>query len=152
MKKKEKRVIQKETASNTKIPKHLESPEGYLSKHPVWAFQRCDKEHPKWSITTCSLYGDIIEKLISFEGQTWAEIQAASGGKKSGTNHHFENISDLSRAAQKRISDLRLNIDQVFSLRLSGKVRLYGILEDGVFFILWYDPEHEIYPSHKRHT
>lgn len=152
MAKKEKRIIQKETASNSKTPKRLENPDGYLSKHPIWAFQRCDTSHPTWSIKKCNLYPDIIEKLISFEGQTWAEIQQASGGKKSGTNHHYENVGDLSRDAQKRISELHLEIDQVFSLRLSGKVRLYGILEDGVFSILWYDSEHEICPSHKRHT
>lgn len=154
MGKNKKVVVQRESAHNVKLPKIIESPEGYLKKHPIWAFQRCDLEHPKWSIKNCdSFCMDILDKLISYEGQTWAEIISASGGKKNGgTNNHFENISELCREAQKRILDLHLDIDQLFSLRLTGKQRLYGIVNSEVFTILWYDAEHEICPSTKKHT
>lgn len=144
-------VRQKEQAHNSKIPINIENPDGYLKKHPIWAFQHCDMSHEKWSIKNCAeFYDGIIDKLISFEGQTWGEIQAASGGRSKGTNNHFENISELCKDAQKRINELHMDIDQVFSLRLTGTVRLYGIIEDGVFNVLWYDPKHEIYPSMKR--
>lgn len=38
-------------------------------------------------------------------------------------------------------------VAQLFSLRLTARERLYGILNNGVFYVLWYDPCHEIYES-----
>lgn len=150
---KDKKIVrQKEQVRGEKKPKKVEDPEGYLKEHPVWAFQHCDQTHERWSIgKNPTIYEDIIKKLISYESQTWAEIQAASGGKGSGkgTNSHFENISDFTKEAQKRASELHLEEDQLFSLRLAGKTRLYGILRDGIFSIIWYDANHEIYPVKK---
>ncbi len=69
---------------------------------------------------------------------------------ENGTNSHFEDIAILCKEAQKRIEELHLDIDQVFSLRLTATLRIYGILENGVFNVLWYDPNHEICPAVKR--
>lgn len=123
-----------------------EDPDAYLTKTPAWAFSRCDRE--KWALNECgNLYKSVIEKLGSFEGMTWAEIMAQSGGRSHGTNSHFENVYDLKKEAQKRLQELHLDdLDQVFSLRLSGTERLYGILNDRILRIIWYDPNHEIYP------
>ena len=134
-----------------KTPINVESPDGYLKKHPVWAFHFCDTDHERWSINKEHRFTeDIFTKLISFEGMTWAEIQTASGGKASGTNNHFENICEMIPEAQKRAAELKLDCDQLFSLRITGIKRLYGMLIDGVFNIIWFDPEHEIYPSKKK--
>ena len=46
---KKKIVKQAESAKSSKMPKVVENPEGYLKKHPIWAFQRCDVNHEKWS-------------------------------------------------------------------------------------------------------
>jgi len=145
-------VKQREKVQNVKKPISVENPEGYLGKHPTWAFKQCDLDSDKWSIKKSdSFYDDILVKLISYEGMTWSEIQSASGGKKAGkgTNNHFEDISEMSKEAQRRARELHLDVDQLFSLRLSGKERLYGILDNGVFSVLWYDAEHEVYPSAK---
>ncbi|WP_316160664.1 hypothetical protein [Clostridium sp.] len=32
------------------------------------------------------------------------------------------------------------------------KLRLYGIINDGTFNIIWYDKKHKIYLSKKKHT
>ena len=72
---------------------------------------------------------------------------SSSGGRSHGTNNHYEDVADLCKEARDRIIELKLiDIDRVFSLRLSGTERLFGILEDGIFSIIWYDPNHEIYP------
>lgn len=141
-------VKQKETVYNVKKPISIEDPEAYLKKRPVWAFKQCDLDYEKWSIKNNDLFFEnILSKLISYEGMTWSEIQSASGGKSAGTNNHFEYIADMSKEAQKRAKELHLDVDQLFSLRLTGKERLYGVLSNGVFSVLWYDSEHEIYPS-----
>lgn len=146
-------VKQKETVSSAKRPVSIEDPEGYLKKHPVWTFQQCDLDNAKWSLKkSSSFFDDILAKLISYEGMTWGEIQAASGGKSTGkgTNNHFEYISQMSREAQERAKEIHLDVDQLFSLRLTGRKRLYGILDNGIFSVIWYDSEHEIYPSVKK--
>jgi len=42
--------------------------------------------------------------------------------------------------------------DHLTSLRMGGKQRLWGFLRAGVFHVLWWDPEHQIYPSWEKHT
>ena len=44
------------------------------------------------------------------------------------------------------------DLSQLFSLRISAKCRVWGILDGRVFKVLWYDPKHEVYPSTKGHT
>lgn len=130
-------------------PRYSVNPDSYLAERPLWSFRRMDLSHPKWSIGKCpDVYGDIIEKLRAFEGMTWGEIIGASGGRSHGTNNHFNDVSSFCKAARDRLIYLRMeDYDRLFSIRLSGTKRLYGILEQGVFFIVWYDPDHEVYPT-----
>ena len=126
----------------------IESPNRYLDANPVWSFRKIDTDHPRWSVGSCdSLYKKIILKLKDFEGMTWQEIMSAAGGRAFGTNSHFEDVADLCKEARDRILELHMeDQDRIFSLRLTSRERLYGILDGGVFFIIWYDPLHEIYP------
>ena len=96
-----------------------------------------------------NLYENVILKLKDYEGLTWAEINKASGGGTYGTNSHYEDVEDLCKDARDRINELMIFEDRVFSLRLDGETRLYGIIENGVFYVIWYAPNHEIYPVKK---
>lgn len=145
---KDKRPHSSKKATSDKEAVINRNPQRYLSEKPVWQFNRCDKE--KWPVKTPDFIYRIFDKLADYEKMTWQEIQSASGGKTHGTNSHFENVADLDKAAQKRLLELKLDdTDQLFSLRLTGKERLYGILENGVFAVLWYDRKHEVYKVKK---
>ena len=146
-----KKVSQRENVSGRKAPRQAEQPEAFFQMYPTWSFKLLDVNHEKWSFTSANdLYRDIIFKLRDYEGQRWNEIIQSSGGRSYGTNNHFENVGSLIKEAQKRWSELHLEeYDQVFSLRLTGIERLYGILENGTFKIIWYDKNHEIYPVSK---
>lgn len=122
----------------------------FYNKKPVWSFSKCDIDHPKWGFSASEDLYFFIQKLKTYEGLSWIEIMQASGGRRSGTNNHFEPVSELIPEAIGRWKELRLeDYDQIFSLRLTGMQRLYGILEEGIFFIVWYDRSHEIYPMKK---
>lgn len=151
MAKKSKIVKQKEIASNSKTPKHIEDPESFYDKIPVWSFKLLDNNYVKWGFVHIKdINTTIIDKLKHYEGMTWGEIIKATGGKKYGNNNHFENVSDLIPEAQSRWRDLKLEeFDRIFSLRLTGEQRLYGILIDGVYKIIWFDPSHNIYKLKK---
>lgn len=36
--------------------------------------------------------------------------------------------------------------------RITAKERVWGLLVEDVFYLLWWDPEHEVCPSHLKHT
>jgi hypothetical protein len=49
--------------------------------------------------------------------------------------------------AQARLVDIQLeDLDEIFRFRVGFAQRLYGFRICDVFFILWWDPEHKIYP------
>lgn len=136
------------TNSSPKATRKQEDRNSYLQKNPTWKFQRADKKHERWSMKNCPDFcADILDKLVDYEGQTWSEITIDA--KKQ--NHHIS-VSYIIKEAQKRLGELKIIEDELFSLRLNGTCRLYGILTDGVFHIIWYDCNHEICPSNKKHT
>lgn len=151
MKKKQAKI--NESVSGKKRPVVNELPDSYLKKRPSWRFERCDDSHCDWCVTQNDNFQFIISKLMLFEGMTWDELLKATGGKKSGNKHHFIPISDYSKEAQKRAEELHLDVyEELFSISLEGAKKLFGILDDGVFHIVWYDHEHEICPYTKKHT
>lgn len=136
-----------------KTPKTSSNPDEFYSKYPVWQFQKCDVEHPKWSITNCDdLHTKVIDKLVSFERMKWSDIITTTSGRKSNTRNHFIEIRECCKDAQKRAGELKIFEDSMLSIALGSKLRLFGIMNDNVFSIVWYDEDHEIYPVEKRHT
>lgn len=114
-------------------------------KTPSWQFSRRDETHPDWGWKGLlpKQWRFILEHLQAFEGMTWAEIKATSGGRNHGNNHHPLQVTDLVTEAQNRLAEIgMIEVDEVFSLRLTNTLRIYGIREDRVLSILWHDPHH----------
>jgi len=75
----------------------------------------------------------------------WSEIL--------GDRHHRVFVSDIIRKAQDRLVEIeQSDIDQLYSLAISGDKRIWGIRDRHIFKVLWWDPKHEICPSLLRHT
>ena len=135
-------------ASADKKVKIAENPDNYLRQTPVWTFKACDKEHDRWSLCSCdNLWIKLLEKLSEYETQTWGQIISQSNGK----NHYIE-VEELCPEARSRLDQLRLSPDTVISLRLNGKNRAFGLRQSNVLQLLWLDQNHEVCPSHKKHT
>lgn len=84
----------------------------------------------------------VVEKLRSFETMKWSAIM--------GHNNHSVPIERLSPEAQDRLMDLKRDeVEEVFSLRITGRERVIGIRQDNVLHLLWWDPKHEVCPSTK---
>ena len=134
-------------------PTFAKNPDSYMKEKPTWSFCRCDNGHELWSLCKCeNLWDKVIKKLGDLETQTWAEIVQTTGHGDHG-NNHFVSINDLSKNAQTRLAELHLDqIDTVFSISLEGKMRLYGLVEGTVYKLLWWDPDHGVCLSAKKHT
>ncbi len=63
--------------------------------------------------------------------------------------NHSINIGTITSAARQRLDAIGLGLDEVVSLRLSGAERVFGYLDNGVFVLLWWDPDHQVCPSFK---
>lgn len=131
------------------VPRRRENPESYDQLKVSWGVTFLDRNGP-WgfdSVDKSTLWNQIYPKLRAFESMTWSEI------KRAKKQNHSVQVSKLDKLAQKRMIDLGLGeFDELFSLRLSSRERLFGILAGGILMVIWYDPRHEVCPVKKRHT
>jgi len=146
---KDKKAKARFNPANKKQPKLSESP-SFHGLHPSWRVGRIQTQHPfGCHELTADEWNRLRNHLSSLERQTWEEILIRA--KKQ--NHNVA-IDDLSRPAQDRLRQIfdPLDFDDLLSLRLSGRERIWGILDRGAVTLLWWDPNHEVCPSELKHT
>lgn len=119
---------------------------GWKGLSPSWIVSTLDMDGPfGWSRLEGDVLREILQKLQSFESMTWSEIE--------GRRHHSISRETLSKKAQERLEEIHMDdIDEVFSLAIGGTERIFGVRERGVFKVLWWDPDHQVCPSHKKHS
>lgn len=83
----------------------------------------------------------IMDRLVGFETMTVQEL------RESSVYTEYELPSRLLPEALRRLEELNLgDMTKIGRFRVWKKPRLYGFMEGNVFHVLWWDPEHEIYP------
>lgn len=156
--KKNKKVKREGNPDNTVEKQAISSNQSKSLMHetPGWSFNRILLEN-KWTLTKdelfdCNEHGNvnnqcILSKLSSYEGMTWAGIISARHSKKWHTKSHYIKVDDYTNLhADAQFILEKYQIDNLFSLRLKGEERIYGILNSRVLEVLWHDPNHEIWP------
>lgn len=89
---------------------------------------------------------EVIPRLHHFESMTWATIE-------SNTGSHFVEIAGLSKSAQQRLEQLgKSETGRLFSLRVTGRTRIWGVRKVARLELLWWDPHHSVCPSALSHT
>lgn len=104
-----------------------------------WGFRNVDPQ------TLC----EIMTHLRDFESMTLNAV--FHNGGEPGKDYEVEQIPNqdaLKRLVEKNLADQT----KISRLRLGGKPRLYGFLRGNVFYVVFWDPEHDIWPSNKKHT
>ncbi|HOO52035.1 MAG TPA: hypothetical protein PLK94_12175 [Alphaproteobacteria bacterium] len=117
--------------------KIIEQPDAIARENPSWAFKRCDVEG-RWAITKNRIsdifWDKIYPKLQAYETQTWGEIE--------GKENHFVEVDSLNKCAKARLAELSIAEDYIFSLRIEGTKRIYGLRPKGTLIMFWYDDDH----------
>jgi len=107
----------------------------------AWQFQHLDTAGP-FGWHTCNqdtLLKKIWASIRSYETMLWRDIP-----KK---RLHGIAVSLLSKEARKRLEELQqIDIPELHCLRIEGKPRIWGIRDRLYFKVLWWDPEHKVYP------
>lgn len=131
-----------------RMPARVADP-GSANRLPVrFCFSLCDHDGP-WPLHTeeSGKLREVLEKVSEWECLSWGEVEASS---------LYESYGDLTdcpnRQAVNRLVSEYESLDHIGRFRLAGRERLYGVREGGDFFILWWDPRHEVWPSPKKHT
>jgi len=130
-----------------KLPRLAVDPTSYHTRNPSWRFSKMEFCDPfGWHVLNAATISDIRDKLKHFETMTWAQILIEA--KK---RNHTVSTSDLDAPARKRLRESGEEAEELVSLHLTGKQRVWGILREGVLHLLWWDPEHHVCPSLPKH-
>lgn len=121
---------------------------------PRFLFQRLDLEYDgNWSWEQAS--ADTLRQILRFLGEmerlTWGEIAKFTySGNRSGTHqkHKLIAVENLCADAQRRIQQRGLlpTVESLFEFRVGSKQRLWGYPRQEGFYVLWWDPKHQVYP------
>lgn len=92
----------------------------------------------------------VRDKLLHYEKQKWSQ---SAGSGSSGTLKRIP-VADCRPAVKKRFTELGLDHvdDALWEFRLAGELRVWGVRADDVCYIVWWDPDHTVYPAKKKHT
>lgn len=117
-----------------------------LSERPLWSFRKVDHGGPWcWSHLGGGQLRSVLERLGNFESMPWRDIE--------GEDSHFIDVDSLIPSAKKRLAELGFDdVERLFSLRIQGKPRAWGLRDGHVLVFLWWDPEHQICTSNKKGT
>lgn len=116
---------------------------------PAWRVSLLEMAAPYgWAQVSAGKLQEVRDKLRDFESMTWHEILVAAKHR-----NHAVSIDRLCKQARDRLEEIgQADIEDLVSLRLSGPERVWGILNGNVLKVLWWDPEHAVCPSLKKHT
>ncbi len=127
--------------------------DAYKQQQVCFLFSTFDLDGP-WGISAIKEHDwiDLFKKIEGYQTMLWKDMIDGHGKP----NHEIK-TEHLSKKAQTRINELDLDADTIFSMHITGKVRLYGVRDRRECKLLWFDPWHDIQdkavcPSNKRHT
>ncbi|MHB1462347.1 MAG: hypothetical protein ACYC1M_13765 [Armatimonadota bacterium] len=138
-------------ASSTYLPNKNKFPRSQTDHDetttPLFSFQYLDKGG-EWCIYEKAEAPDILglmRDLGNYEQMKWNEL--LRGGS------HRISVESLTRKAQDRLYDIKqADIEELFSISITNKKRLWGIRDRHILRLLWWDPNHEVCESNKKHT
>ena len=140
----------KEPSFNQKVadlkkkPGAVENPDQWRAMTPLWSFAKCDLEGSDWSwekITSEDLV-QVLRRLGEHESRSWKDILLDKSNGAIDMDHER-----LSAAAKNRLEDRTLlTFDKIYKLRVDGPGRVWGVRVERTLHIVWWDPEHGVYP------
>ncbi len=90
---------------------------------------------------------EIGEHLRTFQNRTWSDIDSHHD------RDHAIAVNLLKPQAIERLQEIHQDdIDVLWSFHFSGLQRLWGIRELNMVKVLWWDPDHQVYETKKKHT
>lgn len=139
----------RESPSTDKQPRIDEAPSDFYKMTPAWRINRLETvSRWGWYEVPSAIILEVHQKLSDFESMTWGEILVAA--KKQ--NHSIP-VEEICKDARRRLDEIGYgDLESLISLRLEGRRRVWGVMNNGALTLLWLDENHEICPSILKHT
>lgn len=130
----------------SKVPRGGSLADNMAGKPFAWTLESIDLDGPfGWhAVPAAELLTSVIPRLLSLQTMTWSELLAVGC-------HEIE-ITAIVKEARERLTELGYEIETIYSVRVTGRCRVFGVKDGAIFRVLWWDPEHQICPSQKKHT
>ena len=114
-----------------------------MHDHPSWRVRKLRMASPfGWEQISRADLADVVAHLSSLESMTWNDIVVTAR-----KHNHFCEVEELSKPARDIIAADWRGVDQILSIRLTNLKRIWGVVEEGVLYVVWWDPEHQVYRS-----
>lgn len=137
------------TGKRTGNPSSLLPASTTSAERLCWRFTHVDHDS-RWGFSAMQpdVLCEILKKLAYCESMTVAELRNTRRFFKE-----YDLPGGLCKEALDRLAHMgREDMTAIQRLEFTGTQRLYGFLEGNVFHVVWWDPDHEVYPSRKKHT
>jgi tetrahydromethanopterin S-methyltransferase subunit G len=100
-----------------------------------------------WHVIDNIKFEEIRRRLSELEKLTWGEILI----QQKHWNHTVQ-TEKLCKQAKDQLIEMRMDdLDEIVSLRLSNLERVWGVRLEGAMTLLWWDPDHSVWPTQPRH-
>lgn len=126
------------------VPRVGANVEAIEDAHPTWRTVLLDFEGPwGWEKADGKALKKIHAVLKSYESMKWREIRQ----KDSCGDIELSDVDAKSADARARLRQLGFSqYETLCKLRIDKKGRVWGIRERHIFQLLWWDPDHTVYP------
>jgi hypothetical protein len=131
--------------NSSRVPRTMEEPNKLGSSFFRWRVNSkyVDLQHPEWGwgrLNCKDFFNILMERLHEFEQMTWDDLAS----RKS---CHPMPVEHICAAAQKQLSQVCDEIDSLYQVDISPKCRLWGYRDRTIFYLIWHDPNHTVYPT-----
>lgn len=118
-----------------------------MDRKAAWRINRIQMVDPYgWHELSLAQIRYIKSKLSEYERRTWNEIFI----KDKHWNHPLS-VSEFKCSKAKKWMQVNMpDQDQLWTLRLSGAERIWGVFGDGIYLVLFWDPKHLIWETDRK--
>lgn len=123
-----------------KKPSFAVDPVAFKRQQPAWRISLLhhDGDMGWLSCSGAEFWAQVCPRLKAYEGMTWGQIE------QDKHNHSWE-IGDLQKPMRDRYATVkrRDEFDTIYQLHVNARGRIWGWRAGHLFYILWWDSEHD---------
>ncbi|WP_342069685.1 hypothetical protein [Yoonia algicola] len=150
-----------EVVGTEELPRTGADPQSIMQMRMDYVLHECADREDEWSwgqhrnwCTTARTSGDqcvVKSTMIMMSTLTWAEIldQRTGSKRKRRKKHHDQSWDSICGEAQSRWLKIGREEEELFRFRIGSTQRIWGYRQKSTFYVVWWDPEHKIYPTEK---
>ena len=102
-----------------------------------------DYDHADWGwgkLSCRDFFQILIDRLHAFEQSSWGDLEKRQ-------SCHPMPVENIEASAQQRLNEICGDeIDSLYQVDISPRCRLWGYRDRTIFFLIWHDPNHTVYP------